>query len=181
MNSPQLAGEMAARILKPSVVYAKTARGHEEVSMRSYGLTPKQRRVLIMMNGKKDLEAIAGFIPLPELREAVPFLLAEMFISEMTETSGDRARMDGVSFSAESEKSEDCAALAPVKQMMTDAARLHLGLLASDIVRRIDNARDRAALQSAAGYWHVAILESKTGSDKAGVYLEEVRRAMAAL
>lgn len=153
--------------------------------MRAYGLTPKQRRVLIMMNGKKDLAAIAGFVPLQELTEAVPFLLSEMFISEMTEKSGDTAKEDDDSSAVSSEKTgnrtEDQAALAPIKQMMTAAATLHLGLLSSDIVRRIESAGDRAALQSAAGYWHIAILESKTGGDKAGLYLAEVRRAMAAL
>lgn len=185
MNASLQPGELATRVLRPTVVYAKTARGHEEVSMRAYGLTPKQRRVLIMMNGKKDLAAIAGFVPLQELTEAVPFLLSEMFISEMTEKSGDTAKEDDDSSAVSSEKTgnrtEDQAALAPIKQMMTAAATLHLGLLSSDIVRRIESAGDRAALQSAAGYWHIAILESKTGGDKAGLYLAEVRRAMAAL
>ncbi|MEC4722573.1 hypothetical protein RY831_25735 [Noviherbaspirillum sp. CPCC 100848] len=185
MNAPLLPGELAARALRPAVVYAKTARGHEEVSMRTYGLTPKQRRVLIMMNGKKDLAAIAGFVPQQELTEAVPFLLAEKFISEKTEMSGNAMKEDDDAFAGVAEKSgertEDRAALAPIKQMMTAAATQHLGLLASDIVRRIENAGDRAALQSAAGYWHIAILESKTGGDKAGFYLAEVRRAMAAL
>lgn len=185
MNAPLLPGELAARMLRPAIVYAKTARGHEEVSMRTYGLTPKQRRVLIMMNGKKDLAAIAGFISLQELTEAVPFLLAERFISETTEKSGDTAQNDDDSFADGAEKTGnrtgDHAALVPIKQMMTAAATMHLGLLASDIVRRIENAGDRAALQSAAGYWHIAILESKTGGDKAGFYLAEVRRAMAAL
>jgi len=146
--------------------------------MRSFGLTPKQRRVLIMMNGKKDLAAIAGFIPLPELREAVPFLLAEMFIAERME---DTARNDVETLSGGRENADHGAALAPVKQMMTAAATRHLGLLAGDIVKRIESAGDRAALQSAAGYWHIAILESKTGAGKAGVYLDEVRRAIAAL
>lgn len=146
--------------------------------MRSFGLTPKQRRVLIMMNGKKDLAAVAGFVPLSELRETIPFLLAEMFISEMTD---DAARKDEELFSGAKESAGQSAALAPIKQMMTAAASRHLGLLAGDLVRRIENAADRAALQSAAGYWHIAILESKTGAGKAGIYLEEVRRAIAAL
>lgn len=179
MIAPPPAGEMAAHALRSSAVYAKTARGHEEVSMRAYGLTPKQRRVLIMVNGKKDVAAIAAFIPLAELNEALPFLLAERFIAEMAEKSDPAARTDGMAGAAG--KPEVQAALAPIKQMMAAAARLHLGLLASDIVRRIDNAGDPAALQSVAGYWHVAILESKTGSGKAGRYLDEVRRAMAAL
>lgn len=163
---------MPALVLRPSAIYAKTARGHEEVSLRSFGLSPKQRRALIMMNGKKDLAAIAGFIPLPELRETVPFLLAELFISEKNDESASScAKEDGIRR----------AALAPVKQMMAAAASRHLGLLADDLVRRIDNAGDREALQSVAAYWHLAILESKTGTDKAGAYLEEVRRAIAAL
>lgn len=146
--------------------------------MRSFGLTPKQRRVLIMMNGKKDLAAIAGFIPVSELSEAVPFLLAERFISEMTEKTGNG---DEAAAAGGQENADDRAALAAIKQMMTAAASRHLGLLADDLVRRIERAGDRAALQSVAGYWHVAILESKTGGDKAGLYLEEVRRAIAAL
>lgn len=178
LHAPRPAGDVPAFILRPSVIYAKTARGHEEVAMRSFGLTPKQRRVLIMMNGKKDLAAIAGFVPLSELREAVPFLLAEVFIADTAEDAASKEEED---VPDGKERADHGAALVPIKQMMTAAASRHLGLLAGDIVRRIESAGDRAALRSAAGYWHVAILESKTGADKAGIYLDEVRRAIAAL
>lgn len=180
MQITQPAGDVPAAILRSSVIYAKTARGHEEVSMRSFGLTPKQRRVLIMMNGKKHLDAIAGFIPLSELREAVPFLLAEMFIEAISEEAVNK-KEEKEDLPVGKENVDHGAALAPIKRMMTAAASRHLGLLAGDIVRRIESAGDRAALQSAAGYWHIAILESKTGADKAGIYLDEVRRAIAEL
>lgn len=40
------------------VVFTKTARGQEEMAARSGGLTPRVRRVLILVDGKRDVEQL---------------------------------------------------------------------------------------------------------------------------
>lgn len=41
-----------------AVVFAKTAKGHEEIANRAGGLTPRQRRVLIFVDGRREAEAL---------------------------------------------------------------------------------------------------------------------------
>jgi hypothetical protein len=46
-------------VINQVAVYRKTARGLEAIASRSHGLTPRQRSVLIMMDGKRTVEDLA--------------------------------------------------------------------------------------------------------------------------
>lgn len=41
------------------VVFTKTSKGIEEMEKRTAGLTPRVRRVLIMIDGKRTMEALS--------------------------------------------------------------------------------------------------------------------------
>ena len=59
--------------------------------------------------------------------------------------------------------------------MMTESAEAYLGLMAADLVRRIQKAGDEAQLQSVLGHWHMAMRESKYGRAVAGERLAQIR------
>ena len=62
---------------------------------------------------------------------------------------------------------------------MAGAARKHLGLLAADLVRRIETAHDESQLAGIVGLWHVSLRESKTGKPCAEGLLAEARALLA--
>jgi hypothetical protein len=67
------------------------------------------------------------------------------------------------------------AALAAAREFMVSAARKHLGLMAADLVRRIEQAKDESQLAGVIGLWHVTLRESKTGKPCAEGLLAEAR------
>ncbi len=46
--------------MNKTAVYRKSAKGTEAIAMRQHGLGPKQRSLLIMINGKRSFEELAG-------------------------------------------------------------------------------------------------------------------------
>lgn len=49
------------------VVFAKTPKGHEELTAKSGGLSPRQRRVLIFVDGKRTVEELRGMLQADDL------------------------------------------------------------------------------------------------------------------
>ncbi len=62
------------------IIFSKSDKGREEMSKRSHGLSPLQRRVLILIDGTKDLYAIAAMVPAAQLEQVLPFLAQQGFI-----------------------------------------------------------------------------------------------------
>jgi hypothetical protein len=70
------------------------------------------------------------------------------------------------------------AGLDAVRRYMVGAARTHLGLLAEEVVARIERAADVGQLRGVVGHWHMALRDSKHGRAAAGDCLREVREAL---
>jgi hypothetical protein len=82
--------------VSPNTVFAKTSKGREEISQRQHGLTPSQRRVLIVIDGSKNFEEIIALIPaiIPhdQLEQIFSLLLQQGFIASM-EDSADKPKL----------------------------------------------------------------------------------------
>lgn len=60
-------------------VFCKTEKGQEEVAQRRFGLDMRQRRVLIMIDGTKNLSAIKEMMPNDGLGSIITFLVEQGF------------------------------------------------------------------------------------------------------
>jgi hypothetical protein len=65
-----------------SLIYTKTPKGAEEVRSRNAGLSPSARRVLIMVDGKRDENELRLVVRDGELEGAIASLLAQGMIEE---------------------------------------------------------------------------------------------------
>lgn len=144
------------------LVYAKTPAGRHEVGQRSAGLNARQRAALIMLDGQRDATALASLMPLDQVASVLAALLAQGLIAAP------------VTITAAPESS----ALAAIKADLISAAQTHLGLMASDIVKRVQQADDAAQLLRILGRWHMAMQESKHGRDAASGLLEKTRATL---
>lgn len=142
------------------LVYAKTARGREEVAQRSAGLGARQRSVLIMLDGHKTAAALSALMPAAQLAGILDELLDRGLIAPAVEAPDIGAR------------------LAPVKAMLVSTAQTYLGLIAADLVRQIGAARDEHQLQRAIGQWHMAMQDSKYGREVVEAQLARVKAAL---
>lgn len=63
-----------------SVVFAKTSRGQEELAARTVGLTPRQRRVLIMVDGRRTVDELRDLLQADDLQHTLGLLEESGFI-----------------------------------------------------------------------------------------------------
>jgi hypothetical protein len=151
-------------------VFTKTAKGRNEVAQRSPGLSTRQRQVLILIDGVKQLHAIGKILPETEFGRIVDFLQQE----EMITLRQSPSEMPGTTPKV---LTDDRAQIAALKRLLSDTARNYLGLLSVDIERRVDEAQDAAQLLSVLGQWHMALRQSKHGGAYAGQYLAPIEAA----
>jgi hypothetical protein len=140
-----------------ATVFGKTEAGRVEFVQRSAGLTARQRSVLILIDGRKALGEIETWL-------------------------GEDEMLVGISSApapAPVRSPAGAAALAAAREFMMAAARKHLGLMAADLVRRIEHAKDESQLAGVIGLWHVSLRESKTGKPCAEGLLAEARALLA--
>jgi len=83
------------------IVFSKTEKGRDEMSRRVYGLNPMQRRLLIIIDGSKDLDSIMDMIPAMvssgQLQEIISFLLEQGFIVATEGEKMARSHLGGLS------------------------------------------------------------------------------------
>lgn len=70
--------------------YRKTAKGQAEIETRAHRLSPRLRALLIMVDGKRDLAALAALVPQPA-EEALTELLNQGFVEAVGEPSASPA------------------------------------------------------------------------------------------
>jgi hypothetical protein len=148
-----------------SDVYAKTDTGRQEVARRTLGLNRRQRTLLILIDGYRPCSALDGMMPDARVAEIVSELLSLGLIAPA-----------GLPRAAAPSPS---AGLAKVKAEMVAIAESCLGLLAAEVVRRIEGAADETALLAVVGHWHMALQASKHGREAALAHVERIRESLA--
>jgi hypothetical protein len=157
-------------------VYAKTAKGRSEVASRGMGLNGRQRTVLILLDGHKPCGALAPLMPAGQVADIVGQLLALDLIEPRTADGGPPAARP--SMAQATPRGEHDAHVARVKRYMVHTAQAHLGLLAAEVVGRIERTHDADQLRAVVGYWHMALQDAKDGRATACAHLEHVRAGL---
>lgn len=176
-----------------ATVYTKTEKGRTEVSQRSAGLNPRQRSVLIMLDGRKPALALTGLTPAPQLAVILDELTAMGLIVAAAAAPAPAPAPVSVAPSAApvppapaappapaSAPPIDPARLAQAKALLVHSAQTCLGPIAADLIRQIDAAADEHQLQRAIGHWHMAMRDSKFGRDLADAHLAQIKASLQA-
>ena len=70
-----------------AIIFAKTTKGHAEIETRSGALSPRVRRVLIFVDGKRPVEELRNMLHYDDLQHTLGLLEEDGFI-EMVGISG---------------------------------------------------------------------------------------------
>ena len=62
------------------VIFSKTRKGHDEIENRSGALSPRVRRVLIFVDGKRSVEDLRGMLQSDDLQHTLGMLEEDGFI-----------------------------------------------------------------------------------------------------
>lgn len=164
-------------------VFVKSSKGRAEIARREAGLSARERRALILIDGSRDLRTLSQILPAKELEDVLQSLIRMDLIehSESANESGPAAAAIATVASiaaAAHRPSKETGTIRQVKDFMVVTAHTYLGLLGADVIRRVETAANAQDLLAAAGHWHMALHDSREGKRFAAPYLEQVRRAL---
>jgi hypothetical protein len=148
-------------------VCVKTPKGIEEVERRTHGLPFKARQVLIMVDGKRDQQALEGVFPPEAVRATLESLLRDGFIRALAPVLEPQPAV----VPARPERlgprignGEERYALA--RNFMLNTTSAFVGMAGSSLSSRIELAQDIESLAGLFGEWHDAIALSADGKKR---------------
>lgn len=162
------------------VIFAKTAKGQEEVATRSGGLTPRQRRVLIMIDGKRTVDELRELLQADDLQHTLGMLEEEGHIvvaSLKEEASGTLQApppegLPSITAFRPLPELTDAKEMEMARNFIMNSLRTFCGPYAHlDIVERTSTAKTHDDLRQQFDPWLHAVMQTRDGKRRA----EELR------
>ncbi|WP_300331515.1 hypothetical protein [Accumulibacter sp.] len=150
-------------------ICGKTPKGVEEIERRTQRLSVRARRVLILIDGKRDLAALAELVPGDTLPEICQQLLDEGYIAPVhsplsagPETAPEAEEMPAAASRPPLSAIEQ-QRLNMARNFMTNTLATFVGHAASSLINHVEAAHDLAHLRTLAKPWREAIGLSADG------------------
>ncbi len=158
------------------VVFAKTQKGHEEITTKAGGLTPRQRRVLIFIDGKRSVDDLRGMLQADDLQHTLGMLEEDGYIAvssvltQQGKVSAPAAPLPSVTAFSALPDSPDPLRLQQARNFMINTLNTFVGSLgASSLLDRIDQADGHVGLRALYDEWYHSMVMSREGKREAEV------------
>lgn len=156
------------------VVFAKTPKGQDEISTKAGGLTPRIRRVLIFVDGKRSVDELRSMLQSDDLQHTLGMLEEDGYIevAGLQETSGKvsptQAPLSSVTAFSPLPAEYDPVRLQQARNFMTNTLNAFVGALGtSSLQDRIEQAGGHTELRELYDEWYHAIVMSREGRREA--------------
>lgn len=157
-------------------VFAKTPKGYEEIDTKAGGLTPRQRRVLIMVDGKRTVDDLRAMLQADDLQHTLGLLEEDGFIQITALINGSvnklppDASLPSITAFTDLPEAHDPLRQEQARNFMMNTLNVFVGSLgASSLIERIENARGHEGLRNLYDEWYHAIIMSREGKREAEV------------
>ena len=155
------------------VVFTKTPKGQEEIARRSGGLTPRQRRVLIFIDGKRTVAELREMVQSDDLQHTLGMLEEEAYIevASVLDELGQATAPDGPLPSITAFRPMDEVGpreLEMAKNFMMNSLKAFVGPYSHlSIIEAVFAAPDHEQLREQFGPWFAAITQTIQGKRRA--------------
>ena len=156
------------------VVFAKTTKGQSEISTKAGGLTPRVRRVLIFVDGKRSVDEMREMLRSDDLQHTLGMLEEEGYIELISSNAASatviQANQATPSITAFGPLPEtlDALRLQQSRNFMLNTLKAFVGALGtSSLLDRIENAVDHSGLRTIYDEWYHTIVMSREGRREA--------------
>lgn len=151
------------------VVFVKTPKGQDEISSKAGGLTPRVRRVLIFIDGKRSVEELRGMLQSDDLQHTLGLLEEDGYIALSTSSGVETAQpLPSITAFAPLPAVPDPIRLQQARNFMTNTVNAFVGALGtSSLLERIENAEGHAGLRAIYDEWYHTIVMSREGKREA--------------
>jgi hypothetical protein len=158
------------------VVFVKTQKGHDEIATKAGGLSPRVRRVLIFVDGKRSVEELRTMLLADDLQHTLGMLEEEGYI-EFHDLSGVAPaasqaplpeRLPSITAFGDLPAELDPVRLQMARNFMTNTLNAFVGSLGtSSLLERIDKSGSHQDLRDLYDEWYHAIVMSRDGKREA--------------
>lgn len=156
------------------IVFAKTPKGQDEVATRSGGLSPRVRRVLIFVDGKRTVDDLRGMLQSDDLQHTLGMLEEEGYI-EFFDISGVppaapacQKALPSITAFSELPATPDPLRLQQARNFMVNTLNAFVGPLGmTSLLDRLEVANSHADLRALYDEWYHAMVMSRDGKREA--------------
>src|SRR3990167_8490607 len=155
------------------IVFAKTPKGQDEVATKAGGLSPRVRRVLIFVDGKRTVEDLRGMLQSDDLQHTLGRLEEEGYI-EFFDITGIAYPLPAgqalppITAFNELPVTPDSLRLQQARNFMTNTLNAFVGSLGTtSLVERIEKAAGHIDLRALYDEWYHTIVMSRDGKREA--------------
>jgi hypothetical protein len=151
------------------VVFTKTPKGQDEITTKAGGLTPRVRRVLIFIDGKRSVDDLRGMVQSDDLQHTLGLLEEDGYIALST-ASGTQvnAPLPSITAFTDLPSSPDPVRLQQARNFMTNTINAFVGALGtSSLLEKIEQAEGHAGLRNIFDEWYHTIVMSREGKREA--------------
>lgn len=163
------------------VVFRKTTKGSEEMTTRTNAFSPRVRRILILVDGKRTVDQLRELAAADDLIHSLG-LLEESGLIEVSSAPSRRGEATPVSAPLppintfrDNPAPNDPLRLQMSRNFMANTIKVFMGTVGtSSLLTRIEDATTLEALRGCFGEWHHAIVSSRDGRREAEVLREKL-------
>jgi hypothetical protein len=157
-----------------AVIFAKTPKGTEEMTNRSGALSPRVRRVLIMVDGKRTVEELRGMLQADDLQTTLGMLEEDGYIAVAAagpaggKMAAPATALPPITAFTELPATHDPIRLQRARNFMINTLNTFVGRLGtSALLDRLDAAKGHEELRAAFDEWYHAMVMSREGRREA--------------
>lgn len=156
------------------VVFAKTPQGQAEITSKAGGLTPRVRRVLIFVDGKRSVDELRGMLQADDLQHTLGLLEEAGYIEVASATGAAGAPLPAslplpsITAFRELPAKPDPMHQQQARNFMMNTLNAFVGSLgASSLLDRIEAADGHHGLRALYDEWYHSIVMSREGKREA--------------
>jgi len=171
------------------VIYQKTPHGIAEIAATEKTLNFRQRRALILVDGKRSAAEIGVYLNQANMPEILANLEALGHIVDTAKPSSPQIQPSPIesdpaklaAFQAAASQREPALTeqqVHAVKTILINSTEQHLGIMGRSLKQKIEAAVTDEQIIACTSQWHMAMRDSKLGRELAGALMEQVQQLL---
>lgn len=166
------------------MVYEKSTLGFNEFTNNNRTLGVRERQVLLLVNGVRNLDELNKFFKKDLLLDTIKKLETEGYIQlpqgQQRPLEFASSLQNQLSLQDTPTKTEPICPtkMATVKAILIEAADDYLGIMGRGIKAKIESCDNENNLRQTISSWHMAMRESKLGRESASFLMEQIHKTL---
>jgi len=166
------------------MVYEKSTLGFNEFTNNNRTLGVRERQVLLLVNGVRNLDELNKFFKKDLLLDTIKKLETEGYIQlpqgQQRPPEFASSVQNQLSLQDTPTKTEPICPtkMVTVKAILIEAADDYLGIMGRGIKAKIESCDNENNLRQTISSWHMAMRESKLGRESASFLMEQIHKTL---